>query len=82
MAWTVGKLTVAGAVLAVICLLGNRFVLEGFDYYTLIEKCGSLLMVVGLAGGAFFGTCYVLRLDEMQEAIGIFTRKLRRRRKA
>ncbi len=71
MAWTMGKLAGAGAVLAAVCLLGDRFILEGFDYFTVLEKCGSLLTVVGLGAAAFFAVCYFLRLDEMQEAVGI-----------
>ena len=80
LAWTTGKLAVAGAALAAVCLLGDWLLLDGYDYFTLVEKCGSLLTVMALAAGAFFGMCYLLRVEEMREAVGLVERRLKRRR--
>ncbi len=79
---TLGKLAVAGAALAAVCVVGNRLLLRGFDYFTLPEKAVGLFTVIGVAAAAFFGICYLLRLEEMQEAAAIFSRKLGRRAKA
>lgn len=77
---TLGKLAVAGTALAAVCLIGDRVLLRGFDYFSLVEKATGLFTVIALAGAAFFGVCYLLRLEEMDEAVEIFARKLRRRR--
>ena len=79
MAVTLGKLAIAGAALAAVCLLGKQVLLSGFDYFSFVEKAGGLFSVILLAAGAFFGVCYLTRLEEMHEAIGIFSRKFRRR---
>lgn len=77
---TMCKLTVAGLALATVCLLGNRVLLHGFDYFSVPEQIAGLFTVVGVGAAAFFGVCHLLQLEEMDEAVGIFTRKLRRRR--
>ena len=76
---SMGKLTVAASGLALVCLFGQTVVLRGYDYFTFPEKLVGLLGVIGVAGAVFFGTCYLLGLEEMQEAVGIFSRKLKRR---
>ncbi len=82
MAVTLGKLAVAGATLAAVCMAGNRYILHGFDYFSRLEKGVGLFAVIVGAAAAFFGACHLLRLEEMQEAVEIFARKLRRRAKA
>ncbi len=81
LAWTMGKLACAGAVLAAVCLLGNRFILNGFDYFSLPEKAGGLFSVIVAGGVAFFGVSYLARIEEMQEAVGLVARKFRGRGK-
>jgi putative peptidoglycan lipid II flippase len=75
-----GKMAVAGAGLAGVCLLGQRFLLEGFSHFGLAWKLVSLLGVIGAAAAVFFAMCYALRVSEMQEAVALVARKLRRRR--
>ena len=74
-----GKLVIAGGVLAGTCLLGQWLLLDGFDHFRLIDKLFGLFTVILVAAGAFFAVCYLLRFEEMQEAVGIVARKLRRR---
>ena len=78
MAWTLAKLAVAGAALAAVCLLGRSFLLDGFDYFSIPEKIGSLFSVILAGGVAFFGASYLARIEEMQEAVGLAVRKFRR----
>ena len=35
---TLSKLAAAGGALAAVCLLGERVLLRGFDYFTFVEK--------------------------------------------
>ena len=55
MAATLAKLAVAGGALAGACLLGRWALLDGFDYFSLVEKAGSLFTVIAAGGAAFFG---------------------------
>ena len=79
MAVSLGKLAVAGAFLAFVCLFGQAVILRGYDYFTFPEKVVGLFGVIGGAGAVFFGACYLMGLEEMHEAIGIFSRKWKRR---
>ncbi len=81
MAFTLAKLAVAGAVLAAVCLAGQRYAMGDFYHLGLARKCLSLFGVIGVGAAAFFAACYVFRLDEMQEAVGIFARRFRRGRR-
>ena len=73
------KLALAGLALAGTCLFGQWLLLDGFDHFRLAEKLFGLFTVIFVAAGVFFAVCYALRFEEMQEAVGIVTRRLRRR---
>jgi putative peptidoglycan lipid II flippase len=79
---TLAKLALAGAALAMVCLLGRSYLLAGFYHFTFGHRCWSLLATIGAGGLVFFAACYVLRLSEMQEAVEIFSRKFSRARRA
>ncbi len=81
MAMTLAKLAVAGAALAATCLLGRSLLLHGYDYFSLPEKAGSLFSVILAGGAAFFGASYLTRIEEMQEAVAMVTRRFRGRGK-
>jgi putative peptidoglycan lipid II flippase len=76
------RLAVAGAMLAAVCLLGQRYLLDGFGQFTLPWKCITLFGVIGMAAAVFFAACYLLRINEMRDAVGVVESKLRRRRQA
>ena len=78
MAATLAKLAVAGGALAAVCVLGRTQLLEGYDYFSLPEKAGSLFSVILAGGATFFGASYLLRIEEMQEALSVFARRIRR----
>ena len=78
MASTLGKLAVAGALLALVCLVGERYAMPDFYHLGFGHKCVALFGVIGAGAVVFFAACYALRLEEMQEAVGIFGRRLRR----
>ena len=52
--------------------------MNGFDYFSIPEKAGSLFSVIAAGGIAFFGVSYLTGIEEMQEAVGMVTRKFRR----
>ena len=79
LAVTLGKLAVAGGALAAVCVLGNRVLLGGFDYFSFVEKASGLFCVIVLAAGTFFAVSYLMRIGEMQEAVAMFTRRFGRR---
>ncbi len=81
MFFTVIKILSASAFLAGVCVLGDRYVLAGFENFSLPGKCARLFVVIAAAGGVFFAVCYVLRLEEMREAFALVERKFFRRRK-
>jgi putative peptidoglycan lipid II flippase len=74
---TLGKIALAGAVLAGICLLAQHFLLgpakRGGDFGLSSVLC--LTIVVGAA--AFFGVAYLLRVAEVQDVVAIARRKLK-----
>lgn len=81
LAWTLGKLAVAGALLAGACVLGQRWVLTtGFGNLSVPAQGGRLFGVIAAAGAVFFAASYALGLEEMREVVGIFARRLGRRR--
>ena len=80
LAWTLAKLAVAAALLAAVCVAGNRWVLGDFAAFSVFGKGLRLFGVIAVAGGVFFAASHVLRLEEMREVTAIFTRRLARRR--
>jgi putative peptidoglycan lipid II flippase len=73
------KIGLATALLAAVCLAGQHFLLGGFLHMGIGGKAIRLLAVIGAGGVVFFVACHALGLGEMQEVVGIFTRKFRRR---
>jgi putative peptidoglycan lipid II flippase len=71
-----GKLAIAGAVLAAISWFGLRLVGPQFSLW---QKTLNLVLVIGTAGGAFFGMALLLRVDELWEVIDLLKKRLVRR---
>ena len=80
MAATLGKLAVAGALLAAVCLWAQRSVLDGFYHFGLARRCLSLFGTIGVAAAVFFAVCYgSCGWRKCRRRSGLFTRRLRRR---
>ena len=79
MAVTLAKLTVAGGLLGGVCLGAQSVVLGGFYHFGLARRCISLFGTIGVAAVVFFGACYILRLEEMHEAVSLLGRRFRKR---
>lgn len=78
---SLGKIAVASALLAVVCLLGQRYLLHDFYHFTVVWRFITLFGVIAAGAGTFFAACYALHLDEMREAVGIFAKRLRRQKR-
>jgi putative peptidoglycan lipid II flippase len=74
---TLGKLAIAGAVLAGICFAAQHF------FFVSLRSGGELRLVVQvcltivLGAGAFFGCAYFLRVAEVEDVVNLARRKLK-----
>jgi putative peptidoglycan lipid II flippase len=75
---TLAKLLIAGAVLAAICLLAQRYIFFSNVDASSWQKIFGLLLTIGIGGGAFFGAAYLLHVAELRDVVqlvrGRFTR--------
>jgi putative peptidoglycan lipid II flippase len=75
-----GKLTVAGAVLAGVCWLGGHFLLADWATQPFWPKLAGLGATIGVAGLAFLLAAFALKIPELRDIIAAFQRRLRRKR--
>src|SRR6266436_4989484 len=73
-----GKISLAGALLALICWAANYWWLDAWSDMRFFQKLTILLVTIACAGGAFFGTAFLLRVSEVQDIVDVFRRKVRR----
>jgi putative peptidoglycan lipid II flippase len=76
---TLLKLFLAGALLAGVCLLAQRFVLAA-DSVALWRKALELLVTIGVGGAIFFGAAYLLQVEEVRDVVELVRGKLGRAR--
>ena len=72
-----GKIAVAGALLAAVCWLGNG--LADWDRMHFAAKIIALLATIAAGAAVFFGTALALRIEEIRDVQRIVARKLGRR---
>src|SRR5256884_1897781 len=73
-----GKFSVAGALLALICWAANYWWLDAWSDMRFFQKLTILLVTIACAGGGFFGTAVLLRVSEVQGIVYGFWREVRR----
>ncbi len=73
-----GKLAVAGAVMAGVCAAANRFLFTDLAGTTLWLKVIWLGVTIGAASGVYFMAAKLLRVAEAEDALEMILRKLRR----
>jgi putative peptidoglycan lipid II flippase len=71
------KIFVAGAVLALVCWAANYLWLGAWSDMRFFQKLAILLATIAVAGAAFFGAAFLLRITEVQDIIDVFRRRLR-----
>jgi putative peptidoglycan lipid II flippase len=75
-----GKAAIAGAALAAVCAASAHWVLAGWATQSFIVKAGALLGTMVVGGLVFAGLGALLRIEELNEIIGMVKRRLQRSR--
>jgi peptidoglycan biosynthesis protein MviN/MurJ (putative lipid II flippase) len=70
-----GKICLAGAALALVCWLANYWWLDSWSDMRFFQKLAILLATIAVAGSAFFGAAFLLRVSEVQDIIDVFRRR-------
>src|SRR5438034_10847585 len=73
-----GKICVAGALLALVCWAANYLWLDAWSDMRFFQKLAILLVTIAFAAAAFFGAAFLLRVNEVQDIIDVFRRKVGR----
>jgi putative peptidoglycan lipid II flippase len=73
-----GKICVAGALLALICWTANYLWLDAWSDMRFFQKLAILLVTIAVAGAGFFAAAFLLRISEVQDIIDVFRRKVRK----
>ena len=71
-----GKICVAGALLALICWAANYLWLDAWSDMRFFQKLAILLATIAVAGAGFFGAAFLLRISEVQDIIDVFRRRV------
>lgn len=73
-----GKLVIAGALMAAACMLANRYLFHDLTHLRFSLRLTGLGLTIAVASGVFFIAAKLLRVAEAQEVLGMMTRKFRR----
>src|SRR5262249_24997169 len=73
-----GKICVAGALLALVCWAANYVWLDAWAGMRFFQKLAILLATIAFGAAAFFSAAFVLRVSEVQDIIDVFQRRARR----
>src|SRR5262249_61671842 len=69
MLMALGKICVAGALLALVCWAANYWCLDAWSDMRFFQKLAMLLATIAFAAFAFFGAAVLLRVSEVQDVI-------------
>jgi peptidoglycan biosynthesis protein MviN/MurJ (putative lipid II flippase) len=78
---TLAKLALAGAVLALVCWTGERWLLAGWAAQGFLLRLVLLLVTIGVGAATFFAAAMALRIGELDDVTALLRRKLGRRAK-
>jgi putative peptidoglycan lipid II flippase len=73
-----GKLVLAGGVMAGVCLAADRFFFKDPAHLPLWLRAGGLAVTVGAAAAVYFAAARVLHVAEARDALELVTRRLKR----
>jgi putative peptidoglycan lipid II flippase len=74
-----GRILVAAAGLAAVCILGREWLEPWLGAESLVDRAWSLLAIIGAAAAVYFVICALLRVEEAREAMALVKRKISRR---
>ena len=72
-----GKICLAGALLALICWAANYWWLDAWASLRFFAKLAALFIAIAFGALTFFGAAFLLRVSEVQDIIDVFRRKVR-----
>lgn len=75
---TTGRCIVGSVGLAAVCFIAMHFFPKVMFSSSIGIRIGALFGVIFLAGGAYLGTCFVLRIEEVREVVEMVRRKWRK----
>jgi putative peptidoglycan lipid II flippase len=78
MAFTLAKLALAGAALALVCWPAQTWMMAHWHHYGIIIRAALLASVITIAGAVFFAVALVLRIEELDDVASMAKRKLGR----
>ena len=70
-----GKMCVAGALLALVCWAANYWWLDAWADLRFFEKLAILLGTITSGAAVFFSAAFLLRVSEVQDIIDVFRRR-------
>ena len=74
------KICLAGLLLALICWLANYWWLGAWEQLRFFAKLWELLGIIIVSAMVFFGTAFLLGVDEMRDVFDFVIRRIRTRR--
>jgi putative peptidoglycan lipid II flippase len=74
---TLGKIALAGAVLAAICFFAQHIFFPKPTKGGELRLIAEVLLTIALGAGAFFGCAYLLRVAEVEDVVTVVRRKLK-----
>jgi putative peptidoglycan lipid II flippase len=72
-----GKMCVAGALLALVCWGANYWWLDAWADLRFFQKLIALFIAIACGAAAFFGAAFLLRVSEVQDIIDLVMHRLR-----
>jgi putative peptidoglycan lipid II flippase len=79
LAGSFGRILVAAAGLAAVCVLGRGWLAPWLAAASSFDRAWSLLVIIGSAAAVYFALCALLRVEEAREAVALVRRKIGRR---
>jgi putative peptidoglycan lipid II flippase len=74
-----GKICLAGALLALVCWAANYWWLDAWASLRLFQKLAALVVAITIGAMTFLGTAFSLRVSEVQDVIDVFRRRVGKR---
>ncbi len=74
---SLGKIAIAGVVLAVVCWLAQHFAFPDVTRQPEWKRISAVGMTIVLGGSAFFATAYLLRIEELHEVVILLRKRLK-----
>ena len=73
---SVGKICLAGALLALVCWVANYWWLDAWARLRFFQKLFALLVSIASGAVTFFGGAFLLRVPEVQDLVDVLRRKM------